>query len=153
MIKAIIADDSAFLRKVLKETLEESGKISVVASAKNGKEAVEFVKTLRPDILILDCEMPVMNGLHALRIIMEECPVPVFMFSSLTAEGASVTVKALELGAVDFLLKPMAGAHGLERVTEELIRTVELIVKRSQYGIKSRKGKLASTVLPKKKVK
>lgn len=133
MIRAVIADDSALLRQVLTDLLEKRGKITVVAAAKNGKEAIEFVKTLKPDILVLDCEMPVMNGLEALRKIMDECPLPVFIFSSLAITGSSVTIKALEYGAVDFLLKPTRGALGLEEVEQDLHRKIEFIVLRSKF--------------------
>jgi len=132
MIKAIIADDSAFLRQVLKDSLNQSNKIIVVAEAKNGKEALALVKENKPDVLILDCEMPVMNGLEALRHIMSECPLPVFMFSSLTQEGAAVTLKALEYGAVDFLPKPTKGAHALEEVADQLIKKIEIIVRKDR---------------------
>ncbi|MCK5579810.1 MAG: chemotaxis response regulator protein-glutamate methylesterase [Candidatus Omnitrophica bacterium] len=132
MIKAVIADDSAFLRTVLRDVLSASNKINVVGAAKNGKEAINFVRDLKPDILILDCEMPVMNGLEALRRIMDATPLPIFMFSSLTQEGASVTLKALEYGAVDFLPKPTRGAHGLEDVAQELIRKVEIVVRKER---------------------
>lgn len=133
MIRAIIADDSAFMRQVLKDVLEEKGDVTVVAAAKNGKEAVELVKQHKPQILILDVEMPVMNGLEALRTIMKESPLPVFMFSSLTREGATVTIKALEYGAVDFLLKPLGGAHSLGDVADELIAKIKMVAQKSFY--------------------
>jgi two-component system chemotaxis response regulator CheB len=133
VIKVVIADDSPFLRQVLTDVLETSGKVKVVAAAKNGKEAIEYVKSLSPDVLILDCEMPVMNGLEALRRIMGECPLPVFMFSSLTAEGAAVTIKALEYGAVDFLQKPTKGAHALNEVVDELIHKIEAVARRWKF--------------------
>lgn len=132
MIRAVIADDSAFLRKVLEDVLNASNRIKVVGSAKNGKEAVALVKQHKPDILILDVEMPVMNGLEALRAVMSESPLPVFMFSSLTQEGASVTIKALEYGAVDFFPKPMGGAHSLDKIAEELISKIRAIVFRKR---------------------
>ncbi len=135
MIKVLLADDSPFLRKVLRDVLETSGKFEVVGEAKNGKEAIEQVKSLKPDVLILDCEMPVMNGLEALRRIMVECPLPVFIFSSLAREGASVTIKALEYGAVDYLAKPMAGAHSLGEVKDEMIAKLEHIVQRSRWRV------------------
>lgn len=134
MIKVVIADDSALLRQILKETLDDSGKIRVIGAAKNGKEAIEFVKIMKPDLLILDCEMPVMNGLEALKKIMDECPLPVFIFSSLAYEGSQVTVKALELGAVDFFLKPTKGAPALHEVSEEIIRKIEFIVLKSKFA-------------------
>jgi two-component system chemotaxis response regulator CheB len=133
MIKVVMADDSPFLRQVLRDVLERSGKFEVAGEAKNGKEAIEQVKALKPDILILDCEMPVMNGLEALRIIMKECPLPVFIFSSLAKEGASVTIKALEWGAVDYLAKPTAGAHSLDEVSDEIIAKLEHIALRNRW--------------------
>ncbi len=139
-IRVVIADDSAFLRQVLTDVLTVSGAIEIVAAAKNGKEAVEFVKKHKPDVLILDVEMPVMTGLQALRIIMFESPLPVFMFSSLTFEGASVTIKALEYGAVDFLPKPTGGAHQLESVADELIRKIKYIAIRHRASLIAKKG-------------
>jgi len=126
MIQAVIADDSPFFRQLLKEILTESGRVQVIAAATNGQEAVELVKKHKPDVLILDVEMPVMNGLEALRRIMAEAPLPVFMFSALTDESASVMIKALEYGAIDFLTKPKAGAGGssLDRLTEGLLDTM-----------------------------
>jgi two-component system, chemotaxis family, protein-glutamate methylesterase/glutaminase len=133
MIRVVCADDSPFLRQVLKETLISSGKFDVIGEARNGKEAIEQVKALKPDILILDCEMPVMNGLEALRHIMEECPLPVFIFSSLAKEGAGVTLKALEYGAVDYLAKPTAGAHSMAEVKDEMIAKLELIGRKNRW--------------------
>lgn len=132
MIRIVIADDSAFLRDVLSDTLKERG-MDVVGAAKNGKEAIVLVKELKPDILILDCEMPVMHGLEALGRIMTECPLPVFMFSTLTREGASVTIKALELGAIDFLPKPTGGAHDLASVADELVQKIRFVVMKSKF--------------------
>lgn len=134
MIKIVIADDSALLRKALTDVLERSGKVKVVAAAKNGQEAIDLVKTHKPDILILDCEMPVMNGLEALRRVMIENPLPVFMFSSLTREGAAVTIRALEYGAVDFLLKPTGGIGALEAVGNELVRKLSAMAMRSLFA-------------------
>lgn len=132
MIRIVIADDSAFLREVLADTLKTRG-LEVVGSAKNGKEAIALVKELKPDILVLDCEMPVMHGLEALARIMAECPLPVFMFSTLTREGASVTIKALELGALDFLPKPTGGAHDLQSVADELVQKIRFVVMKSKF--------------------
>ncbi|MCM8813031.1 MAG: chemotaxis response regulator protein-glutamate methylesterase [Candidatus Omnitrophica bacterium] len=138
MIRIVIADDSTLLRRMLKELIEEDGQLQVVGAAQHGLEAIALVKQLQPDILILDCEMPVMNGLEALRKIMAECPLPVFMFSSLTWEGASVTIKALEWGAVDFLLKP-AREVNLKEVAQELIKKIKFIVLRSKFQKLSRR--------------
>jgi len=132
MVRVVIADDSAFMRQVLTDVLKNSGLIDVVGAAKNGKEAVALVKQHKPDILILDVEMPVMTGLQALRAIMEECPLPIFMFSSLTHDGAAVTIKALEYGAVDFLPKPMGGAHSLDEVADDLIKKIKCVALRKK---------------------
>jgi two-component system chemotaxis response regulator CheB len=142
MIKVVCVDDSAFLRVALKEKLEASGEIQVVASLKDGREAVEWAKTQKTDLMILDCEMPVMNGLEALRRIMKDSPLPVLMFSSLTDEGAAVTIKALEYGAVDFLLKPTSQFAGFDEVIEDLINKIKLIVNKKRFiapaGIKEK---------------
>jgi len=138
MIKAVIADDAPVLRQMLADLFEANG-IQVVASAKNGSEAVDMVKEHKPDVLILDCEMPVMNGLDALKIIMRDNPLPVFMFSALTREGASTTIKAMGLGAIDFLAKPTADSGGLEAVSDELLQKIRTIVTRSRLGLFSKK--------------
>ena len=132
MIKVVCVDDSIFLRNALKHKLEISGKIQVVATLKNGKEAVDWAKTQKTDLMILDCEMPVMDGLTALRHIMKESPLPVLMFSSLTSEGAAVTIEALEYGAVDFLLKPKSQFSGFDEVVEDLIEKIEAIVNKKK---------------------
>ncbi|WP_281887602.1 chemotaxis response regulator protein-glutamate methylesterase [Paenibacillus sp. YYML68] len=105
-LDVLVVDDSVFMRKLISDFIAEDPGLRVVALAKNGKEAVELVKKHRPSVVTMDIEMPEMNGLDALRIIMKECPVPVVMLSSLTQEGATETLKALEWGAVDFVGKP-----------------------------------------------
>lgn len=105
-IRVLIADDSAFMRQELKKIMERDPDIEVVAVARNGEEAVERTKALDPDVVALDINMPVMDGLTALQYIMMESPRPVVMVSSLTQEGALTTYEALELGAVDFVGKP-----------------------------------------------
>ncbi len=104
-VSVLVVDDSAFFRKRLTEILTASGQIRVVGAASNGREGVELAARLRPDVITMDYEMPVMNGISAVRAIRENHPVPVLMFSSLTYEGARVTLDALEAGAVDFLPK------------------------------------------------
>jgi two-component system chemotaxis response regulator CheB len=104
-IRVLIVDDSSFMRKAIKGMIESDPEIQVVDVARDGREAVQKVKDLRPDVVTLDVEMPVMDGLSALRRIMEECPTPVLMLSSITEEGAQSTFHALDLGAVDFIPK------------------------------------------------
>lgn len=105
-IKVLIVDDSAFIRKILKDILESEGDIEVIATAKNGSEALEFLKNNDADVITLDVEMPVMDGLETLRQIMKTKYTPVVMLSSLTKDGAEMTFKALDLGAVSFIAKP-----------------------------------------------
>lgn len=102
----LVVDDSVFMRKIISDLISENPQYKVIGTAKNGQEAIEQVKLLRPDAVTMDVEMPVMNGLDALQRIMAEQPTPVIMLSSLTQEGATETIKALEWGAVDFIRKP-----------------------------------------------
>jgi len=140
-IKAVIIDDSAFMRKSLAIMLEGSGEIEIVGSAKDGLEGYNMVKTLRPDIVTLDIEMPVMDGLTALQKIMKDCPTSVLMVSSLTTEGADATVKALELGAVDFIPKELSFVNvNIIKIKDELIRKIKEIVK--QNAVKRRLERL-----------
>lgn len=104
-VSVLVVDDSGFFRKRLTEILSASGQIKVVGAATNGREGVELAEKLRPDVITMDYEMPVMDGISAVREIMRKRPTPVLMFSSLTYEGARVTLDALEAGAVDFLPK------------------------------------------------
>lgn len=104
-VSVLVVDDSGFFRKRLTEILTVSGQIRVVGAASNGREGVEMAEKLQPDVITMDYEMPVMDGISAVREIMSKRPVPVLMFSSLTYEGARVTLDALEAGAVDFLPK------------------------------------------------
>ncbi len=104
-VKVLVVDDSIIARKYLTRILEESGKIKVIDTAKDGLEAIEKIKKLNPDVVTLDIEMPRLNGLEALKRIMEEHPVPVVMVSSLTKEGAKETLESLRLGAVDYISK------------------------------------------------
>jgi len=105
-IRVLVVDDSAFMRKVITDILSEDPGIEVIDRARNGLEGIKKVKELQPDVVTLDIEMPVMNGLDALEQLMQNHPVPVVMLSSLTKEGADATIRALELGAFDFVTKP-----------------------------------------------
>ena len=117
----IIADDSAFMRKVLSDLFTKHKDFQVAGTARNGQEAVDLVAKLKPDLLTLDVHMPVLDGLSALKIIMKENPVPVMMFSSLTKEGAEETIKALELGAVDFLCKTGGSISRIDAIEDDII--------------------------------
>jgi two-component system, chemotaxis family, protein-glutamate methylesterase/glutaminase len=108
-VRVLIVDDSAFMRRAAERMLSESPAIRVVGTASNGEEAVELACKLRPDVIVMDVNMPQMDGLQALRHVMTACPTPVLMMSTLTRAGAAITIEALELGAVDFIDKSQAG--------------------------------------------
>ncbi|MGM0471550.1 MAG: protein-glutamate methylesterase/protein-glutamine glutaminase [Bacillota bacterium] len=105
-IKVLIIDDSAVVRKLLTEILKSDQQIDKVESVADPYQAVEKIKSFKPDLLTLDVEMPKMNGIQFLRRLMANYPLPVVMISSLTKQGSQATIKALEYGAVDFIAKP-----------------------------------------------
>jgi len=104
-VKVLVVDDSGFFRRRVSEILSSDPNIQVVGTATNGREAIDQVLALKPDVITMDYEMPMMDGITAVRQIMQRCPTPVLMFSSLTHEGARVTLDALDAGAVDYLPK------------------------------------------------
>lgn len=104
-VKVLVVDDSGFFRRRVSEILSADPTIQVVGTATNGKEAIDQALSLKPDVITMDYEMPTMDGITAVRHIMQRCPTPVLMFSSLTHEGARVTLDALDAGAVDYLPK------------------------------------------------
>lgn len=136
-IKALVVDDSAFMRKSLSLMLESTGEIEVIATARDGQEGVEMVKTKFPDIVTMDIEMPRMDGLTALQKIMKEYPTPVLMVSSLTTEGAKDTIRALELGAVDFIPKELSYVNvNIIKIKEDLISKVKTIVSQRSLSLR-----------------
>lgn len=125
-IRVLIADDSALMRREIRKILESDPQIEVVAAARDGQDAVEKTRELDPDVVALDINMPVMDGLTALQYIMMESPRPVVMVSSLTQEGALTTYEALELGAVDFVGKPGGTiSRDIDKVAGEIIYKVK----------------------------
>ncbi|NBA95792.1 chemotaxis response regulator protein-glutamate methylesterase [Pseudomonas sp. R5(2019)] len=104
-VKVLVVDDSGFFRRRVSEILSTDPNIQVVGTATNGREAIDQALALKPDVITMDYEMPMMDGITAVRHIMQRCPTPVLMFSSLTHEGARVTLDALDAGAVDYLPK------------------------------------------------
>lgn len=120
-VKVLVVDDSALMRQAVTRVLSEDPGIEVVDTARDGMDALLKVERLMPDVVTMDVEMPGLDGLSALRMLMERFPRPVVMFSSLTSAGANATVKALALGAVDFLCKPNGSSGaGLSSVADEL---------------------------------
>ena len=120
-IKVLIIDDSALIRSVLKELINSQPDMEVVAAAPDPLAAREMIKTHNPDVLTLDVEMPRMSGLEFLNKLMRLRPMPGVMVSTLTEQGSEVTLKALELGAVDFVTKPKLGvSEGVTRLAEDI---------------------------------
>ena len=123
--KVIVVDDSAFMRKLITEFLSSHPELEVVATARNGKDAIGKIKEFRPHVVTMDVEMPEMDGLDALGYIMEHIPTPIIMLSSLTGTGAETTFQAIEKGAVDFIKKPSGTISlDLHRIKDELIEKV-----------------------------
>ncbi len=136
-IKVLIVDDSSFFRKRLAEIISGDPMLAVAGEAKDGKEGVEKTLSLQPDVVTMDVEMPVMDGITAVKEIMAKRPTPILMFSSLTYEGANSTFKALEAGAVDFMPKNFSDiAHRREEALTQL-RSLIKAVSRSRV---SRRG-------------
>ena len=125
-IRALVVDDSAYARVNISKHLNADPDIEVVGTARDGFEALEMIRILRPNVVTLDVSMPRMDGLTALEHIMEECPTPVIMLSVLTAAGTWETIRALELGAVDFFLKPsIATPAGTSKIALELRKKIK----------------------------
>jgi two-component system chemotaxis response regulator CheB len=127
-VKVLVVDDSGFFRRRVSEILSSDPTIQVVGTATNGKEAIDQALALKPDVITMDYEMPMMDGITAVRHIMQRCPTPVLMFSSLTHEGARVTLDALDAGAVDYLPKNFEDiSRNPEKVKQMLCEKVHTI--------------------------
>ncbi len=129
-IKVLVVDDSSFFCQQLTQILNADPELKVIGVANTGKDAIEKSRLLKPDVITMDIEMPVMDGITALKHIMKSAPVPVLMISSLTYEGAKLTLDALDAGAVDFLLKSYeslsddssSSTHGLREKVKAVAR-------------------------------
>ena len=133
MVKVLVVDDSAFVRRSLTAILEKDNDIKVVATASNGEEAIEMARKHDPDVITMDIEMPRMDGLTALQRIMAENPFPIIMVSSLTQEGADTTLRALELGALDYIPKLGSGTPDMARLDVELCSKVKTLARRKAF--------------------
>lgn len=132
MINVIVIDDSAFMRKAIQIMLESDPEIKVIATARDGMEGFDKVMKYQPDIVTLDLEMPRTNGLECLSMIMKEVPTPVLVVSSLTTNGAQVTLEALNKGAVDFIPKTQSFvAIDIIKIENDLINKVKTIANRN----------------------
>ena len=126
-IRVLVVDDSALMRKLIPAILARDSSIEVVGTAMDGAFALKKIEELRPDVVTLDLEMPRMDGLEMLRLIMRRAPLPIILFSTHSKKGGYATLKALALGAVDFLAKPKDAAAGhLEEIADQLIAKIKL---------------------------
>ena len=126
-VRVLVVDDSALMRKMIPAILARDSSIEVVGTAMDGAFALKKIEELRPDVVTLDLEMPRMDGMEALRVIMRNAPVPVILFSTHSREGAYSTFKALALGAIDFVAKPKDAAAGhLDAIADDLIRKIKV---------------------------
>jgi two-component system chemotaxis response regulator CheB len=139
VIKVVVVDDSAFMRKAIQTMLEKDPEIKVVATARNGEEGLEQIRIHQPDAVTMDIEMPRMDGLTALRRIMMEMPRPVLMVSSLTTEGAESTLKAMELGAVDFIPKQLSKVSlDIIKIEKDLREKIKTVARRKVRTVRAR---------------
>lgn len=130
-IKVLVVEDSPIMRKLITDILKNDPEIEVIDTAKTGKEAIEKAKSLKPDVITLDIEMPEMDGISALKILKKETPqTKVIMFSSLTQEGAKATIECLSLGAYDFVPKPSTKSfyESIKKIEQDLIPKVKSII-------------------------
>ena len=151
MIRVLIVDDSAFVRQALTRMLGNAADIEVVATAVDGKDGWEKALDFRPDVVTLDVKMPRMDGLEALRRIMADCPTAVLLLSSQTKEGAEVTLRGLELGAMDFVDKSRVQGHmNLLSLAEELQAKVRALasVPRSRLHVPAAVRETGPKTLP-----
>lgn len=126
-IRVLVVDDSALMRKLIPAILARDSSIEVVGTAMDGAFALKKIEELDPDVVTLDLEMPRMDGMETLRLIMRRAPLPVILFSTHSKEGGYATLKALALGAVDFLQKPKDAAAGhLDQIADQLIEKIKV---------------------------
>jgi two-component system chemotaxis response regulator CheB len=143
-IRVLIVDDSALVRKLLGDVISGDPDMEVVGTASNGVEAIRAVAELNPDVVTMDIHMPEMDGLNALEYIMRKHPLPVIMLSALAQKGATATLKALELGAVDFITKPSHYPSAVKEVREEVVLKVKTAAQARPYIMKSQARKKIS---------
>ena len=129
-IRVLIVDDSAFMRKVLISIIGADPQLEVAGEARDGRDAVSQAEAIKPDVITMDINMPVMDGLQATEAIMSANPKPIVIVSSESRDGADITLKALELGAIDFVAKPSSGIDlDMNTVRDELCRKLKMASK------------------------
>ncbi len=129
-VKVLVVDDSFLMRKIISDAINSDPNLEVVYKAKNGQEGLQKILELKPDIVTLDINLPIMNGLSVLQEVMKKQPCKVIMLSAYTREGAADTMKALEAGAIDFIAKP-SGEISLDiyKLKDEIISKIKLAAK------------------------
>ena len=128
--RVLVVDDSAFMRKVLESIFNADEQLVVIGHAKDGREAIALAESLKPDVITMDLNMPHLDGLQATAQIMTTNPRPIVVVSSESKEGASSTLRALELGAIDFVTKPSSGIDlDMQSVKDDLLRKVRIAAK------------------------
>jgi len=154
-IKVMIVDDSAFMRRVLTQMLESDPDICVVGTARDGEDALARIERFAPDVLTLDLEMPKMDGLTFLSKVMTIRPTPILVVSSLAINGAEQTMRALEMGAVDFVTKPVAiPSEDMLDIRDELLLKVKYTARANLTGADSQsRSRVVMPFIPKKTVK
>lgn len=149
-IKVLVVDDSAFMRKLITEIISTQSDLEVVGTARNGRDALRKLEKLDVDVITLDVEMPVLDGIETLRAIMSERPLPVVMLSSRTKRGSETTIQALALGAIDFISKPSGTISlDLDTISEEIVQKVRLAAS-ARFANKARPA--TPPLIPKLKV-
>ena len=142
-IRVLVVDDSALMRQFISDILRSDPRIEVVGTARDGRDALAQIQTLKPDLVTMDVEMPNMDGLHALEEIMKTNPLPVIMVSSMTQEGAETTLKALALGCVDFIGKPSGSISlDIKTIGQEII---DKVIAASTAKIRTKAGMFPSS--------
>jgi two-component system, chemotaxis family, protein-glutamate methylesterase/glutaminase len=136
MIRVLVVDDSRVLTKIVSRILERDPAIQVVGTAENGLEAIEKVESLKPDVVTLDIEMPVMNGIEALKHIMATNPLPVIMLSTLTRDHADITMDALAIGACDFVTKDFSNSLLADKQLELINKVKDVSKNRARLLLK-----------------
>lgn len=148
-VRVLVVDDSAFMRYSISQYLNERPDLQVVGAARDGKEALELIPRLDPDVVTLDVEMPRLDGLSTLREIMQHFPRPVVMLSSMTREGAAETIQALTLGAVDFVTKPTSNVNiraVLDEAAQKILRAASARIRPGSFLVRTSPAPLAEAM-------
>ncbi|WP_018983408.1 protein-glutamate methylesterase/protein-glutamine glutaminase [Salinimonas chungwhensis] len=146
--KVLVVDDSTFYRRRVREILNADRELEVIGEARDGQEALEMLMRLSPDVVTMDVEMPVMDGISAVKAIMQQRPVPILMFSSLTHQGAQATLDALEAGALDFLPKKFDDIASEREQAAAVLRTKVRLIARRGVGMRRPAISTASRSVP-----